>query len=94
MRVLLTTFALSLGLSFSAWASGPICGDRDAIVADLAKYAEKAQSIGLSNGGQLLEIYASAQGTWTALLTTPAGTACIVAYGEAWEYVVEPPAAT
>lgn len=95
MRVLLTTVALSLGLSFAAWASGPICGDRDTIVADLrANYDETAQSIGLSAGGQLLEFYASTQGTWTALLSTPEGTACIVAYGDTWEHIVEPPAAT
>jgi hypothetical protein len=70
-----------------------MCGDRDAIVADLAaRYDEAAQSVGLSTSGQVLEIYASAQGTWTALLSTPEGTACIVAYGEAWESLVEPPA--
>jgi len=93
MRVLLTAAALSLGLSFAASATGPLCGDRDAIVADLeANHDETAQSVALSTLGQLLEIFVSGQGTWTALLSTPEGTACIVAYGGAWEYLVEPPA--
>jgi hypothetical protein len=93
MRVLLATSALSLALSSSAWASGPVCGDRDEIVADLAaKYDETVQSVGLASGGNLLEILASSQGTWSALFTTPAGVTCIVAYGEAWEPVAKPPA--
>jgi hypothetical protein len=93
MRAILAASALSFSLSFAASASGPICGDRDAIVTDLeVNHGETAQSVGLSTVGQLLEIYASLQGTWTALLSTPEGTACIVAYGAAWEYLVEPPA--
>jgi len=91
MRVLLTASALTFGLTCDVMASGPVCGDRKEIVADLLdKYDERVQSIGLSTDGSLLEIFASSQGTWTALISTPAGAACVIGAGEAWEHVAKP----
>jgi hypothetical protein len=53
-------------------------------VADLeANLNETVQSVGLATIGQLLESHASLRGRWTALLSSPEGTACIVAYGDA-----------
>ena len=43
--------------------------------------AELAQA-----NGQLLDIFASPDGsTWTALTTSPAGLACVVASGKGWQ---------
>ena len=49
-------------------------------------YGERPVSAGLQSNGQLLQIFASdAGGSWTAVATSPAGTACIVATGRNWE---------
>jgi hypothetical protein len=93
MRILLSTSALMMALSCSAMATGPVCGERDEIVADLENnFDETAQSIGLSSDGNLLEVFASSEGTWTALLTTPRGVSCIIGTGEAWDHVAKAPA--
>jgi hypothetical protein len=98
MRAFLATSVATLALVFTASAAetpapGPqVCDQRNIIVASLSeKYGEAAQSIGLDNGGNLLEIFASSAGSWTAILTNPRGQACIVAAGEAFEQVNLPP---
>jgi len=49
-------------------------------------YGERPVSAGLQSNGQLLQIFVSdAGGSWTAVATSPAGTACIVATGRNWE---------
>ena len=49
-------------------------------------YGERPVSAGLQANGQLLQIFASgAGGSWTAVATSPAGTACVVATGRRWE---------
>lgn len=61
------------------------CKQRDQLVATLSqKYKESRRGYGLSNKYQVLELYASDNGTWTAVVTTPDGKSCIVAAGEAW----------
>jgi hypothetical protein len=92
MRILLfSASALALASTCSAMAAGAICGEHDEIVADLENgHDETAQSIGISSEGNLLEIFASTEGTWTALFTTPAGVSCVVGSGDAWEQVAKP----
>src|SRR5262245_13678486 len=90
MRSLLICSALGMVLSHPAVAATgqAVCDRRDNIVQRLgASYEEVAQSTGLDANGNLLEIFASPQGTWTALVTNPRGVACIVAAGEAWEQI-------
>jgi hypothetical protein len=49
-------------------------------------YGEKPVSAGLQANGQLLQIFASNDtGSWTAVTTSPAGLACVVAMGRYWE---------
>ena len=49
-------------------------------------YDERPVSAGLQSNGQLLQIFASAgSGSWTAVTTSPGGTACVVATGRDWE---------
>lgn len=75
-----------------ASGTGKICDQREVIVASLSQqYGEAVQSMGLDNGGNLLEIFASDQGSWTAILTTPRGQTCVVAAGEAFEQMNRPP---
>ena len=56
-------------------------------------YGEKPVSAGLQANGQLLQIFASQDtGTWTAVTTSPAGLACVVATGRGWEQAPGVPA--
>ncbi len=84
MRLLLA--AVLVAASTPALAQAP-CGYRDAIVADLAeKYQERLTSQGLTTDGDLLEIYVSPAGKWTALVTPPGSPlACIIQVGTDWD---------
>lgn len=62
-----------------------VCKDRSELIKVLAKkFGETQRSYGLQNDRRVLELYASPDGSWTALLTLPSGQSCVVAAGEAW----------
>lgn len=65
---------------------GPKCGPRQAIADVLTnRYAEVPVSMGLSQDGAMLELFATASGTtWTMLATNPEGISCVVSHGETW----------
>lgn len=67
-----------------------MCGKRTDMVRQLGdKYGESRRSLGLAAGRGVVELYASeATGSWTILLTSPQGTACLMAAGEAFQ--IEP----
>lgn len=76
---------LTLGIPAGAEAQQRVCKDRAEMVDILArKFGEHASAFGLQNDMRMLELYASAEGTWTAILTMPNGKSCVVAAGEAW----------
>lgn len=65
--------------------SRAVCKDRGELIKVLAKkFGETQRSYGLQNDRRVLELYASPDGSWTALLTLPSGRSCVVAAGEAW----------
>jgi len=67
-----------------AWAE-PVCGPREPLLRELAKtYGETPTGNGLTREGALLEVLASERGTWTVMLSSPDGRACILAAGERW----------
>ena len=49
------------------------------------RYEETRRGIGLSGAKQVLEVFASAGGTWTVVVTDPEGRTCLVASGRGWE---------
>lgn len=67
-----------------------MCGKRIDMVRQLAeKYGESRRSLGLAGGNGIFELFASGStGSWTILLTSPQGTACLMAAGEAFQ--IEP----
>jgi hypothetical protein len=67
-----------------------MCGKRADIIRQLdEKYGETRRSLGLAGGRGVVELYASDEtGSWTILLTSPQGTACMMASGEAFQ--IEP----
>jgi hypothetical protein len=70
------------------------CDSRANIVAHLAtEYGETLQSAGVTQSGTVLEVWASATtGTWTVLESSPEGTSCMVAAGQAFETRTAAPA--
>ena len=62
-----------------------VCKERAEMIQILSrKFNEHQRSFGLQNDRRVLELYASADGTWTAILSMPNGKSCVVAAGEAW----------
>ena len=63
------------------------CADRTLVIERLAeRYGETLQSMGLHQNRNVLEVYASDEtGTWTILVTSPDGRACLIAAGQAWD---------
>ncbi len=87
-------FALSLGFGGMLWltqtAEASQCAPREQVVAGLATgFDEVRRGAGLtrSNQGQaqVFELYTSAAGSWTILVTLPDGISCLVTSGEAWQ---------
>ena len=90
-------FTLGLGLGAilltaqALRADGAGCADRSVIVERLARqYGESRQAIGLAGTRQVVEVFASLEtGSWTILVTTPSGLACLVAAGQHYERLDE-----
>jgi hypothetical protein len=62
------------------------CGSHKELAQALGnKYGENRQSLGISGGAQVFELYVSTRGSWTLLATDTKGRSCIVAAGEAWQ---------
>ena len=63
-----------------------ICGGHDYLVARLAAaFEEKRLGYGVAGEAALFEVFVSASGTWTILMTDVKGQSCILAAGEGWE---------
>jgi len=80
--------ALLIGWSAlpSAATAQTACGDRNEVVVSLRmKFSEEPVSMGLSQDGSVIEVFASPSGSWTIVVTRPSGLACMVAAGESWE---------
>ncbi len=76
--------------SSDAFAQLAICGNRPAIVMQLArKYQEFQRATGLIDSGRAkAELYVSRKGTWTMLVTMTNGKSCIVAAGTDWDSAI------
>ena len=83
----LAVFCLAMALlTAGAFAQIVMCADRDAIVAQLkGRYHETRQGIGVMSETNITELYVSAEGTWTVLMTMANGKACIIAAGDDWQ---------
>ena len=83
--------ALSAGLGALVLAGEPAaaevrCGPRAEVIEMLGeRYAETRRGIGVAGSTQVLEVYASDEGSWTVLVTDPEGRTCLVASGQGWE---------
>lgn len=92
-----TLFALSLGfagliLAAQALQAAPQCAPRDRVTTILADtYGETRSGIGLNGSDQVMELFTNpATGSWTILITLPAGAACLIVSGTGYEPVTTP----
>lgn len=86
------TTLLCMGLSTMILAATQVkaqnqqCGPHADVVAYLAEtYAESRQMIGLAANNAVLEVFAAENGSWTVLVTTAGGPACLVASGQSFQ---------
>ena len=91
-------FALSLGFAglifMTQEARAAQCAPRDQVVAGLATgFDEVRRGAGLTAApdgrAQMIEIFTSASGSWTIVVTKPDGQTCLVGSGQAWEDIAE-----
>jgi len=70
---------------------GPAGARRGAVVAHLdAKYGERPVAVALAASGLVLEVLARPDGaTWTIIVTSPQGVACLAAHGEGWQQLLQ-----
>ncbi|TPK77097.1 hypothetical protein FKO01_22550 [Mesorhizobium sp. B2-3-3] len=84
IRMAATGAALAL-TTLSAQAQ-LVCGAHNDVVAGLAQaFQEKQIGYGVVGQAAIVEIYVSASGSWTMLITDVKGRSCILAAGEGWE---------
>ncbi len=61
------------------------CGPRPKLLGYLSdKFSEQPVMLGLTSDGNVLEVAASSNGSWTIVVTLPTGVSCAVAAGEKW----------
>ena len=85
--------ALTLVAQSDSADAKTVCKTRAEMIKILSrKFNEHQRSFGLQNDRRILELYASADGTWTAILSMPNGKSCVVAAGEAWTVLPPIPA--
>lgn len=85
--------ATALAVLFACPAYAAQCLDRETFIAIAAEqYGEHRAFSGLTEDRKaFVEVYVNdATGTWTMIVTTPDGQACIASAGDAFEYMNDP----
>lgn len=91
MKSFLTTIFLFAASYSPALAQDTGCAEHASAVNQLlSKYGEVRQSIGLAHNNSLVEVFASEEGTWSILVTSPNGISCLVASGDSYESIRTP----
>ena len=90
MKSSLAALALTIAVPTLATAQVPLCTNRSEIVKLLTEALhEQPVAAGLAESGRVIEVYANAErSSWTMIVTSPTGTACVVAAGEHWEDLI------
>ena len=75
----------------TAQAQGGLCGKRDQVISQLKSvHGEIRMSVGLQQNARVMETYANVEtGSWTIIVSSPTGVACLVAAGEAFQASAE-----
>ncbi|WP_137933016.1 hypothetical protein [Mesorhizobium comanense] len=82
----IATIGAALALSTPSAQAQLVCGVHSDVVAGLARaFQEKQAGYGVVGQAAIVEIFVSASGSWTMLITDVKGRSCILAAGEGWE---------
>ena len=85
-RIAFAAGCLVLATAATPLQAAPACGPHQKVTKALTgKFKESRKGWGLAGGKQLMEIFVSKKGTWTVVITNPAGLSCVVAVGDSWE---------
>ena len=86
IRAILVSMIVALiPVTANAIVNANACGARGKFLEYLsANFNEVPVAIGLTSDGKVLEVRASGSGTWTILVTMPAGATSSLMTGEAW----------
>ena len=91
MRKLLLAGLVSLALLGHANAQEVPCAEHRAIAQALSqRWGENSAAEGITETGELMEVFMSPNGTWTIVVTFPNGVSCIVASGHDFELLPPP----
>ena len=88
--VILLIIAAWFAFMGPAFGQARRCGDRASLAEFLhTKFGETPQQNGIGDRGELFELYASEQGTWTLTIRLPdaQGIVCVMASGNSWSQV-------
>ena len=67
------------------------CAPHESMVAQLERnYGEHLVAIGFAESGALFEVFASEEGIFTIVFTSPGRLSCVRMTGYSWEIVVQP----
>jgi len=81
-----TALGLTGLLASGVSAEAAVCMKHKKLVSFLSdRYSEAPRALGLVEDRGLMEVYVSNKGTWTIVMTTTKGVACILAAGDTWE---------
>lgn len=87
-RRVLAGAAFAVGFSAAPAFAQMVCGQHADIEKRLEQgYQEKRTAIGLAANGALVQLYTSANGTFTIVLTRPGGLSCLMAVGSDWQII-------
>lgn len=77
---------VALPLDAAALKSDVTCGPRHSLVADLDRnFDEGLMFRGVTNLGNLVEVFTSGKGSWTILVDHPGGFSCVISAGSLWD---------
>ena len=85
----IAAIGVTLALSTLSAQAQFICDGHGDLVAGLAQaFQQKQIGYGVVGQAAIVEVYVSASGTWTMLVTDVQGRSCIFATGDGWENTV------
>ncbi len=96
MNRILFLMSFGIGAMFLAANQAAAQSDNCTAHADIVerlgeRYGESRQSIGLAADNSVVEVFASMDtGSWTITVTQAGGLTCLVAAGQAYQYLNEP----
>ena len=64
------------------------CAKQDKMMENLRiNHKERVIAMGVTKRGLMIQLMEANNGSWTLLLTSPTGNACILETGDAWEMI-------